>query len=114
MATTWKRSVSESSIASIAKVPVALLWCQLFRPRISRCGCILLVLGAMGFVSAVTISKSLVAWSSKTVLPKGAIHQADWGPATRYVTTASGQTLVEMTAVTIPLKRAARQTLMNR
>ncbi|XP_075739682.1 uncharacterized protein LOC142785126 [Rhipicephalus microplus] len=93
MATTWKRSVSESSIASIAKVPVALLWCQLFRPRISRCGCILLVLGAMGVVTAVTISKSLVACSSifsaETVLPKGAIHQADWGPETRYVTTAS-------------------------
>ncbi|XP_072142392.1 uncharacterized protein [Dermacentor andersoni] len=88
-----KSSVSEASITSVGKVPTALLCCRLFRPKISGCGCALLVLCATCFVAAVTINRGLGAWSSifaaETVVPKGAIHQAGWRAVTRNRTTAS-------------------------
>ncbi|XP_065296377.1 uncharacterized protein [Dermacentor albipictus] len=85
-----KSSVSEASITSTGKVPTALLCCRLFRPKISGCGCALLVLCATGFVATVTINRGLVAWSSifaaETVVPKGAIHQSGWSAVTRNTT----------------------------
>ncbi|XP_049518845.1 uncharacterized protein LOC125943529 [Dermacentor silvarum] len=92
-----KSSVSEASTTSVGKIPTSLLWCRLFRPKISGCGCALLVLCATCFVAAVSINRGLLAWSSifaaETVVPKGAIHQAGWRAVTRNITTTSVPTV---------------------